>query len=67
MKYAYCSSKECNYIQEYGVDREKKISIVAEKFCGKCGAPMLASCPNCNAPRIKKDVDFCTTCGKPYK
>jgi hypothetical protein len=48
-----------------------------EKFCSKCGAPVILACPNCNS-RLpggyegvvsagpKKPDDFCVECGKPY-
>jgi class 3 adenylate cyclase/tetratricopeptide (TPR) repeat protein len=32
------------------------------RFCGQCGAPLLARCPSCNEP-VTPDLRFCTACG----
>jgi class 3 adenylate cyclase/tetratricopeptide (TPR) repeat protein len=32
------------------------------RFCGQCGAPLLARCPSCNEP-VTPELRFCTACG----
>jgi len=32
------------------------------RFCGQCGAPLLARCPSCNEP-VAPNLRFCTACG----
>jgi len=32
------------------------------RFCGQCGAPLLARCPSCNEP-VAPGLRFCTACG----
>lgn len=75
MPYAWCSSKDCNYVQDYGNHpamkaRTKTIpayTVSPEKFCGKCGSAMLTECPGCKKTRSKMDAKFCPDCGSSYK
>ncbi|MDX1375151.1 MAG: adenylate/guanylate cyclase domain-containing protein, partial [Burkholderiales bacterium] len=32
------------------------------RFCGQCGAPLVARCPACNEP-VTPELRFCTACG----
>lgn len=62
MAYAFCSSKDCDNKVVYNSN-----SGMAPKFCGKCGSPMISSCPSCGAKINESFHKFCENCGKPYK
>lgn len=69
LQYALCSSKNCNYHQQYGTTivagRSKNIEM--KKFCPYCGSLMIGKCPNCGAVIEDNTYKFCPECGKPYK
>lgn len=67
MHIAYCPN--CDHTQEFGIRDTYlgKKQVEMEKFCTRCGSPMIRSCPNCNSYRSSTVDKYCPDCGKPYK
>lgn len=59
------------------LELHQRSGSAVEKFCSKCGAPVITACPKCAARLLgayegvvsagpKNPDSFCTDCGSPY-
>ena len=61
--YYVCSSPDCDFSKSSRMGEFDD----TEKFCPKCGGPLLMNCPECGDYLRNKDSLFCSLCGKPLK